>query len=433
MSSEPRKGGEGRLRSLWKSLTGKNSAQGLRIIVLLLFCIACVAIVLPVALRPRFPSILAVPVSALLLLSLAAKVFVVRDFYHKIALYVVDSILLVLFNVFAGWEIDSLVRQASYSYLIYVCVLSEYYLSAPTLRDDAIMFGVNLAAYTVVYVINAVQAGEIARAFDLSSQYFVGLIVIVLHFIMFGFAMTLARKNRQIEENLREIEESRNELMRAYEKVEEATVIEERNRIAKEIHDTAGHSLTTVIMQTEAARLALGKDDAEAKRCIAAANLQAKNCLDELRLSVHLLSGRREDISFRDYLEEIIAGSSDGTGLTVRSKIDDLELTEEAERFIANTLREGISNGVRHGGSTAFLFELRDMGNYIEFLLSDNGRGIEQKQFKEGFGLSGMRAKAEAWGGMVQYSSEPGEGFEIRLSLPGALKRTEQKDREKQA
>lgn len=276
MSSEPHKGGEGRLRSLWKSLTGKNSAQGLRIIVLLLFCIACVAIVLPVALRPRFPSILAVPVSALLLLSLAAKVFVVRDFYHKIALYVVDSILLVLFNVFAGWEIDSLVRQASYSYLIYVCVLSEYYLSAPTLRDDAIMFGVNLAAYTVVYVINAVQAGEIARAFDLSSQYFVGLIVIVLHFIMFGFAMTLARKNRQIEENLREIEESRNELMRAYEKVEEATVIEERNRIAKEIHDTAGHSLTTVIMQTEAARLALGKDDAEAKRCIAAANLQAK-------------------------------------------------------------------------------------------------------------------------------------------------------------
>ena len=433
MSSEPHKGGEGRLRSLWKSLTGKNSAQGLRIIILLLSCIACAAIVLPVALRPRFPSILAVPVSALLLLSLAAKVFVVRDFYHKIALYVVDSILLVLFNVFAGWEIDSLVRQASYSYLIYVCVLSEYYLSAPTLRDDAIMFGVNLAAYTVVYVINAVQAGEIARAFDLSSQYFVGLIVIVLHFIMFGFAMTLARKNRQIEENLREIEESRNELMRAYEKVEEATVIEERNRIAKEIHDTAGHSLTTVIMQTEAARLALGKDDAEAKRCIAAANLQAKNCLDELRLSVHLLSGRSEDISFRDYLEEIIAGSSDGTGLTVRSKIDDLELTEEAERFIANTLREGISNGVRHGGSTAFLFELRDMGNYIEFLLSDNGRGIEQKQFKEGFGLSGMRAKAEAWGGMVHYSSEPGEGFEIRLSLPGALKRTEQKDREKQA
>ena len=425
-------GKKGRLHALWKSLTGKNSAQGLRIVVLLLFVIACAAIVLPVALRPRFPSILALPVALLLLASLAAKVFLVRDFYHKIALYVLDCVLLVLFNVFAGWEIDSLVRQASYSYLIYVCVLSEFYLSAPTLRDDAIMFGVNLAAYTVVYIVNAVLVGEFDRAFDLSSQYFVGLIVIVLHFIMFGFAMTLARKNRQIEENLRELEESRNELMRAYEKVEEATVIEERNRIAKEIHDTAGHSLTTVIMQTEAARLALGKDDAEAKRCIDAANLQAKSCLDGLRLSVHLLSGRRDDISFRDFLQEIIAGSSEGTGLTVRSKIDDIAMTEEAERFIANTLREGISNGVRHGGSTAFFFELRDMGSYVEFLLSDNGRGVDRKQFKEGFGLSGMRAKAEALGGMVHYAFEPGEGFEIRLSLPGALKRPAQPDREKQ-
>ena len=413
---------EGRVRALWRSLTGKNWAQGLRIVVLLLLVIAIIIIVLPIAMRMRFPSALALPAAVLLLLSMVLKVFAVRSFYRKIALYVADSVLLLLFNIFAGAELVSVVRQSSSIYLLYVCVLSEFYLSAPTLRDDAIMFGVNLVAYTFVYIVNAVQAGEIALAFDLSSQYFVGLLVIVLHFVMFGFAMTLARKNRQIEENLRELEESRNELMRAYEKVEEATVIEERNRIAKDIHDTAGHSLTTVIMQTEAARLALGRDDEEARRCIAAANLQAKNCLEELRLSVHLLSGRGEDITFREYLEEILATTAEGTGLTVRSKIDDIELTEPAERFIANTLREGISNGVRHGGSTAFLFELRDMGNYVEFLLSDNGRGVDKQTFREGFGLSGMRAKAEALGGMVQYSSEPEEGFEIRLSLPGSLK-----------
>ena len=320
---------------------------------------------------------------------------------------------------------SALTRTRSLAIMLSVAVVLGIIITIP--EPD-----VQVLAEQVPGVPNAVLVGEFDRAFDLSSQYFVGLIVIVLHFIMFGFAMTLARKNRQIEENLRELEESRNELMRAYEKVEEATVIEERNRIAKEIHDTAGHSLTTVIMQTEAARLALGRDAAEAKRCIDAANLQAKNCLDGLRLSVHLLSGRRDDISFRDFLQEIIAGSSEGTGLTVRSKIDDIAMTEEAERFIANTLREGISNGVRHGGSTAFFFELRDMGSYVEFLLSDNGRGVDRKQFKEGFGLSGMRAKAEALGGMVHYAFEPGEGFEIRLSLPGALKRPAQPDREKQ-
>ena len=70
------------------------------------------------------------------------------------------------------------------------------------------------------------------------------------------------------------------------------------------------------------------------------------------------------------------------------------------------------------------------MGNFIEFLLSDNGRGADMKTFKEGFGLSGMRAKAEKLGGMVRFDSEEGEGFEIELSLPGKWKTTEQKIKE---
>ena len=49
-------------------------------------------------------------------------------------------------------------------------------------------------------------------------------------------------------------------------------------------------------------------------------------------------------------------------------------------------------------------------------------------KFKEGFGLSGMRAKAESLGGMINFSSEPGEGFEIRLSLPGKWKKTKSSD-----
>ena len=175
-------------------------------------------------------------------------------------------------------------------------------------------------------------------------------------------------------------------------------------------------------MQTEAAKLSIDKDPETAKRCVTAANIQAKNCLDELRLSVHLLSGRRENVTFKEYLEGILGETGDGTNITVRSKIDDISMKEEAERFIANTLREGISNGVRHGKSTAFFFELKDMGNFVEFLLSDNGTGIDMKNFKEGFGLSGMRAKAEQLGGMIRFSSEEGEGFEISMSLPGSMK-----------
>lgn len=411
-----------KLKILKKYISEKNIIQGLRYIILALLVFLCGVIAVASFERGAgLPVILTLASAAALVFSMVMKIFVMRTFLRKIAWYVIDSLLLLVFTVFSSWGI-SLVFGSSYIYLVYMLVLSEYYLSAPSLRDCAIMFAVNLAAYTVVYIINAVVRNEFGSAFLISSQYFLVLIVLVLHFIMFNFAMTVSRKNKQIEDNLRELEESRNELLRAYEKVEEATVIEERNRIAKEIHDTAGHSLTTVIMQTEAARLAMEKDPARARHCIDAANLQAKNCLEELRLSVHLLSGRRENVTLKEYLEGILDETAEGTSFTVRSKIDDVEMTDEAERFISNTLREGISNGVRHGGSTAFFFELKDMGNYVELLLSDNGAGADMSKFKEGFGLSGMRAKAEALGGMINFSSEPGEGFEIRLSLPGSLK-----------
>ena len=148
-------------------------------------------------------------------------------------------------------------------------------------------------------------------------------------------------------------------------------------------------------------------------------------------MSVHLLSGRHENTTLKEYLEGILEETADGTGLTIRSKIDDIELNDEAERFLANTLREGIANGIRHGNSTAFLFELKDKGNYVEFLLSDNGTGADMKTFKEGFGLSGMRAKAESLGGMIHFSSEKDEGFEILLSLPSGVKRQEGKHEDK--
>ena len=400
-------------------LSKKGIPWFLGVVVLILLGIMSI----PVAFASKESGVIAftVPVVVLLVFSMAMKVFVMKTFNGKIAWYVLDGALLLLLTLVSNWQNES-GNLISYNYIMCALVLSEFYLSSPCLRDNVIMFCVIAGAYTVAYIIIAIRNNFINSAFRTAAQYFTDLIILLLHFVMFNFAMTVYRKNKIIEEKVRELEDSRNELLRAHDKLEEATLIEERNRIAKEIHDTAGHSLTTVIMQTEAAKLSIDKDPETAKRCVTAANIQAKNCLDELRLSVHLLSGRRENVTFKEYLEGILGETGDGTNITVRSKIDDISMKEEAERFIANTLREGISNGVRHGKSTAFFFELKDMGNFVEFLLSDNGTGIDMKNFKEGFGLSGMRAKAEQLGGMIRFSSEEGEGFETSMSLPGSMK-----------
>ena len=93
-------------------------------------------------------------------------------------------------------------------------------------------------------------------------------------------------------------------------------------------------------------------------------------------------------------------------------------MCDAKSRFICNTLKEGISNGLRHGGATAFYFELKQEGGQIRFLLSDNGKGLDISSLKEGFGLSGMHARAESLGGVVWFETEVDEGFEIHLTLP---------------
>lgn len=226
----------------------------------------------------------------------------------------------------------------------------------------------------------------------------------------------ILRKNAELDDRMQELDKSNEKLRIALENAKEVTLLKERQRIAKDIHDTAGHSITTVIMQTEAAKIAIGKDSEDAKHKIIAANLQAKHALEELRESVHLLSGMEEFRSLKDNLQSIVDESTDGTEIVIRSDIDDVQLCQAKHRFVCNTLKEGISNGLRHGNATAFYFSFQKQEEGVRFLLSDNGTGVDD--IKEGFGLSGMRKRAESLGGEVKFESEAGEGFEIDLYLP---------------
>ena len=110
--------------------------------------------------------------------------------------------------------------------------------------------------------------------------------------------------------------------------------------------------------------------------------------------------------------------STDGTDIAVRADIDDVTLCDAKRRFILNTLKEGISNGLRHGGATAFYFEFKEKDGRVEFLLSDNGSGLELSALREGFGLTGMHTRAASLGGSVWFETEPDEGFEIHMILP---------------
>ena len=271
----------------------------------------------------------------------------------------------------------------------------------------------------ITFAVTNTLQGINFNVISLVSSMFNDLILIVLHFLVLNFTIQIYRKNVEADKTLTELHEANEKLQAANRELQEITMLEERQRIAKDIHDTAGHSITTVIMQTEAAKLVIDTDPEEAKRKISAANLQAKHALDELRESVHLLSGTQAQPTLKAQLMEIVHDSTDGTGVAIRADIAELSLCDAKRRFLVNSLREGISNGLRHGNATAFYFECKEVGGrVVEFLLSDNGTGMEIAALKEGFGLFGMHKRAESLGGQVWFDTEPGEGFEIHITLP---------------
>lgn len=312
----------------------------------------------------------------------------------------------------------SFVTSSTSAIVVYMIVLTELYISFEGKRPQTRLFFIAVAMYVAATLLqNYLFFQPISLITTITGLVSVSF-ALAMHFLCTQIALAFYSQFLRLNTALRELNESKRELEKAYAVVAEVTALEERQRIAKDIHDTAGHSLTTVIMQTESAKLLIHANPEAAKNKIIAANLQAKHALEELRNSVHVLSGRTENQTLKNALEKIIQESTDGTGITIRSKIKNVRVDDEQFRFLCNSLKEGISNGMRHGKATAFWFSFVETDGELQFLLSDNGNGASENNLKLGFGLSTMQERAHALGGEMYIESQDGEGVELRITLP---------------
>ena len=283
------------------------------------------------------------PVCAFLAAENAVKIWMLRAFREKIACYVLDTLCLIVLTVFSDGSLIS---------TLYIIILSEFYLGQKNIAGSIAMGAASIVLFLVAFAISGALKDEPVQVTSLIAGAFNDILLMALHFFGFNLAIQIWRKNRELRVTSEELGESNRKLSEAYDELnasnkklreaykelQEVTALEERQRIAKDIHDTAGHSITTIIMQTEAAKLVIDSDPEDAKRKIAAANLQARNALEELRESVHLLSGASEQLTLREMLLSIVHESTDGTGIVIRTDIDEIELCKAKQRFLCNTL-----------------------------------------------------------------------------------------------
>lgn len=386
----------------------KKIFEYIKLFLVLLMAVICIIICAQAFLKVSYANFYAAVACCVLLTALEAiNAFVMKRFVSKMVFYALDSALILTICVLTG---------NSFMSTIYCIVLTQCYISIESFKDKTILFGVSCGIFTFSFLIGCFVSNPYQDAIGIISGVLFGLLVIVIDYVVTVFLLKFYKTNLKLSAALQEADENRARLEEAYEELTATKVFEERNRIAKDIHDTAGHSMTTVIMQTEAAKLLIDENPQEAKNRIISANIQAKNALEQMRESVHLLAGRDKVRPLKEEIEEVIAQTIDGTSVKARYDLCDAQPDYERYRFIVNSLKELLSNGIRHGKATAFYVEFKDGEEGLTLLVSDNGEGVKGK-IKEGFGLKGIREKAEKLGGNMQLSSEEGEGFEIKITL----------------
>jgi len=186
----------------------------------------------------------------------------------------------------------------------------------------------------------------------------------------------------------------------------EMSVMQERSRIASEIHDVVGHTLTAAIVQLEATKRVTGQGQVPLDKLELIGSLVRKG-LDDIRRAVRMMQADEvQTLSFEESLRDLILYTEDSMEVVIDWDVDlppDVPIGKSVETVIYHALQEGLTNGIRHGQSKYFRFALRCQDGTLHFLLENDGLPYEQTT--PGFGLSSMMGKVRQLGGEVSISA----------------------------
>jgi PAS domain S-box-containing protein len=211
-------------------------------------------------------------------------------------------------------------------------------------------------------------------------------------------------------------------LTRLYAESRESAVIAERNRLARDIHDTLAQGFTGIIVQLEAAADAASKGLAKESRkhCARAADL-ARESLGEARRSVRALRPRiLEDNDLCEALASLFRKMTASTSLQARFSCHG-EFPELADGWAESLLRiaqESLTNTIHHAQATQFWADLFFDNDEVRLELQDNGRGFDVNAQHTGFGLLGIGERVEQMGGRLTIRSGAGDGTALSVRVP---------------
>lgn len=211
------------------------------------------------------------------------------------------------------------------------------------------------------------------------------------------------------------------ERRRAMAEAEFAAILNERNRVAREIHDTLSQGLGAISVQLELVRTHASDISPSARDHLALAHKLARGALADARDSIwNMRSQVLERCDLGEALEEILTQTTDGTGVQPGMQVEGLSrrLPPVVENNLLRIGQEAITNASKHAKPSRIDVRLAFDGRTVRLLVEDDGIGFAngtQPKGSRSFGLVGMKERAKLLGGTVQISSTPGKGTRVEV------------------
>ncbi|HZK51488.1 MAG TPA: sensor histidine kinase [Actinomycetota bacterium] len=270
---------------------------------------------------------------------------------------------------------------------------------------------------TVIGLSISVLATELG---DLTLQ------ILISNYIIYGTAWVIGDNMRTRRAYTQELEARADRLERERETQSRDAVIDERRRIAREMHDVVAHNVSVMVVQAGAARRIIESKPEQARDALSSIEMTGRQALTEMRRLTGVL--RREEESYKapqpglNYLEKLIEQTREA-GLPVEVTIEGepYELPQGADLSAFRIVQEALTNSLKHAGPSQASVCIKYSPDKLELRVTDNGRGAAERLSNgsvAGHGLVGMRERVAMFGGDLKSGPLPGGGYEVQATLP---------------
>ncbi len=295
--------------------------------------------------------------------------------------------------------------------------------SAGILWPDRRALALAVTFYIVLLVLNIITVWGVDVLLEMVLVLVLMLAFVLVYVILYN-RQVQAREDAQAL--LQELEEAHRQLKEYADQVEELTISQERQRMARELHDTLAQGLAGLILQLEAvdSHLEAG-NQARAQAVVQQAMQRARTTLHEARSAIQALrpaaleQGNLVE-ALGDEVEQFSATAGIGAAFEVAGAPP--RVAPETSLEILRIVQEALSNTARHAQASHVLVRLATGGPGLRVVIKDDGLGFDPAEGLERpgcFGLAGMRERAERIGGTLQVESQVGRGTSVVLSVEG--------------